>query len=153
MYKVGFWISSVLLCLASVSYAQTSNSLNCTNIPNVPIKPQDAEISAILSSANENIVVCDNIIPFLNPFIASLKLTGVQQQINQTCKLIDHITVRLEIINRRLDCGLVASVQEARSLNLMLGNDQVSNRVLNGVKTRLLVIKNRLQVIITPPVP
>ncbi|XP_057297701.1 uncharacterized protein LOC130628399 [Hydractinia symbiolongicarpus] len=150
MYKVGLWICSVLLCLASVSYGQ---NLNCTNIPAVPTKPQDAEISAILSSANENIVVCDNIIPFLNPFIASLKLSGVEQQINQTCKLIDHLNVRLEIITRRLNCGLVVSVQEARNLQQTLENDQVSSRVLNGVKARLIVIKNRLQAIITPAVP
>ncbi|XP_057298845.1 uncharacterized protein LOC130629577 [Hydractinia symbiolongicarpus] len=150
MNKVGLWICSVLLCFASVSYGQT---LNCTNIPDVPTKPQDGEITAILSSANENIVVCNNIIPHLNPFIASLKLSGVEQLINQTCKLIDDLNARLEIINRRLDCGLVSSVQEARNLNQMLGNDQVSKRVLNGVKARLLVIKNRLQAIITPAVP
>lgn len=37
--------------------------LNCTNIPEVPIKPLDGNITDVLALANDNIRVCNLIIP------------------------------------------------------------------------------------------
>lgn len=47
----------------TVAPTTTPAPLNCTNIPNVPTHPQDLVIDALIASANENIKVCNQIIP------------------------------------------------------------------------------------------
>ncbi|XP_057302953.1 uncharacterized protein LOC130638021 [Hydractinia symbiolongicarpus] len=153
MGRFDYFIFTALLSVASVasmSHNMTTTMapmqpLNCTNIPEVPMKPYDGNITAVLALANDNIRVCNLIIPLLNGFNAKLKLTGVYDQLDQVMMLMKYLQMRIEIINRRLDCGLPMSVEEARSLKQMMYNDQVSKRVLYGVKMRLTVIKERLR--------
>ncbi|XP_057298633.1 uncharacterized protein LOC130629426 [Hydractinia symbiolongicarpus] len=140
MHKPCVYISTVLLCLASGTLAQ----LNCTNIPSVPNTPADPPITSLIASANENIVVCNQIIPFFNAFIASAKLPGVNNQIKEIDGVLSQLQTRIEIVNRRLNCGLVASVQEAQNLQQTLQNDLVSIRVLAGIRSRLVIIRDQL---------
>ncbi|XP_057296987.1 uncharacterized protein LOC130625885 [Hydractinia symbiolongicarpus] len=152
------YVSAILLFSATVVYSQsvattvapttTPAPLNCTNIPNVPTHPEDATVNTLITSANDNIKVCNQIIPFLNAFIAKLKVKGVCSQFDEIMSILQKLESRIGIINRTLDCGLVTSVQEARNLKQMLHNDQISKRVLNGIKMRLTDVKQRLQAIV-----
>lgn len=83
--------------------------------------------------------------PFFNAYIASAKLPAIVAQVSQIDAILSQLQTRMEIVNQRLDGGLVLSVQEAQNLQQTLENDLVSKRVLAGIRSRLIVIQNQLQ--------